>query len=105
MYFNRGSLPWQGLKSANKKVKYDKISETKMSTAVESLCKNFPLEFCDYLNYCRNLRFDDTPNYSHLKARFREVFQREGFELDYVYDWNILNYVFLNDLFYSILAR
>jgi casein kinase 1 alpha len=39
MYFNRGSLPWQGLKAATKKQKYEKISEKKMSTPVELLCK------------------------------------------------------------------
>lgn len=39
MYFNRGSLPWQGLKAATKKQKYEKISEKKMSTPVEILCK------------------------------------------------------------------
>lgn len=39
MYFNRGCLPWQGLKAATKKIKYEKISEKKMSTPVEVLCK------------------------------------------------------------------
>ena len=56
MYFNRSSLPWQGLKAATKKQKYDKISEKKMSTPVEVLCKGFPAEFAMYLNYCRGLR-------------------------------------------------
>lgn len=44
MYFNLGSLPWQGLKAATKKQKYDKISEKKLSTSIETLCKGFPCE-------------------------------------------------------------
>jgi len=42
MYFMRGSLPWQGLKAATKRQKYERISEKKMSTPIEELCKNFP---------------------------------------------------------------
>ncbi len=42
MYFNRGTLPWQGLKAATKRQKYEKISERKMSTPLEELCKNCP---------------------------------------------------------------
>ena len=33
--------------------RYDKISEKKMSTPIELLCKNYPAEFANYLNYCR----------------------------------------------------
>ena len=32
MYFLRGSLPWQNLKANNKKEKYEKIMEKKVST-------------------------------------------------------------------------
>lgn len=39
MYFNKGSLPWQGLKAATKRQKYERISEKKMSTSIEELCK------------------------------------------------------------------
>ena len=35
LHVHRGSLPWQGLKAATKKQKYEKISEKKMSTPVE----------------------------------------------------------------------
>jgi casein kinase 1 len=92
MYFNRGSLPWQGLKAANKKQKYEKISEKKMSTPVELLCKGFPSEFASYLNYTRSLRFDDKPDYAYLRKLFRDLFVREGFQYDYVFDWTILKY-------------
>ena len=44
MYFNRTSLPWQGLKAATKKQKYEKISEKKLSTPIEVLCKVMPAQ-------------------------------------------------------------
>ena len=49
MYFNLGSLPWQGLKAATKKQKYERISEKKMSTPIEVLCKGFPSMGANYL--------------------------------------------------------
>jgi len=39
MYFLRGSLPWQGLKAATKRQKYEKISEKKLSTPIDVLCR------------------------------------------------------------------
>ena len=78
MYFLRGSLPWQGLKAATKRQKYEKISEKKMSTPIESLCKGYAPEFVTYFQYCRSLRFDDKPDYSYLRKLFRDLFAREG---------------------------
>lgn len=92
MYFLRGSLPWQGLKAGTKKQKYDKISEKKMLTPIETLCKSYPSEFTSYFHYCRSLRFDDKPDYSYLKRLFRDLFIREGYQFDYVFDWTILKY-------------
>ncbi|MED6134178.1 Casein kinase 1-like protein 2 [Stylosanthes scabra] len=92
MYFLRGSLPWQGLKAGNKKQKYEKISEKKVSTSIESLCRGYPSEFASFFHYCRSLRFDDKPDYAYLKRLFRDLFIREGFQFDYVFDWTILKY-------------
>ncbi|XP_042469170.1 casein kinase 1-like protein 2 isoform X2 [Zingiber officinale] len=92
MYFLRGSLPWQGLKAGNKKQKYERISERKVSTSIEALCRGYPSEFASYFHYCRSLRFDDKPDYAYLKRILRELFIREGFQFDYVFDWTILKY-------------
>lgn len=90
MYFNRGSLPWQGLKGQVKKQKYEKISDKKMSTPVETLCKGFPSEFATFLNYARSLRFDDKPDYQYLRKLLRDLFMREGYKYDAVFDWTII---------------
>nr|KYP61641.1 hypothetical protein KK1_016147 [Cajanus cajan] len=92
LYFLRGSLPWQGLKAATKKQKYDKICQKKLSTPIEVLCKSHPVEFASYFHYCHSLTFDQRPDYGFLKRLFRDLFAREGYEFDYVFDWTILKY-------------
>ena len=42
LYFLRGSLPWQGLKAATNKQKYEKIGEKKQTTPIKELCEGFP---------------------------------------------------------------
>jgi len=39
------------------------ISEKKMATPIEALCKGAPSEFATYLNYCRSLRLKKKPDY------------------------------------------
>jgi casein kinase 1 epsilon len=87
MYFLRGSLPWQGLNAKDKKEKYDKIKEKKVQTSVESLCKGFPEELTKYLNYTRELKFEGKPDYAYLRRLFTNVYAKNGFELDFQYDW------------------
>lgn len=92
LYFLRGSLPWQGLKAATKKQKYDKICEKKLSTPIEVLCKSHPVEFASYFHYCHSLTFDQRPDYGFLKRLFRDLFSHEGYEFDYIFDWTIIKY-------------
>lgn len=89
MYFCRGSLPWQGLKATTKVQKYERISEKKFSTPLEVLCKGFPTEFATYLSYVRALRFEDKPDYAYLRKLFRDLFFKEGYQNDFVFDWTV----------------
>lgn len=88
MYFNRGQLPWQGIQADSKEEKYRKIMESKRSTSVETLCKGYPAVFASYLNYCRALRFEDRPDYAYLRRLFKDLFMREGFVNDGMFDWS-----------------
>lgn len=88
MYFNRGSLPWQGLKAANKRQKYEKIREKKLATSVEELCQGYPQEFSLYINFCRSYKFDESPNYEALKGIFKRLYNASGYVYDSAFDWN-----------------
>lgn len=91
MYFLRGSLPWQGLKAATNKQKYEKIGEKKQTTPIKELCEGLPEEFSIYLNYVRKLGFEETPDYDFLRELFAKVMKNNGDIDDQVYDWNLLN--------------
>lgn len=92
IYFCRGSLPWQGLKAATKRQKYDRIMEKKMTTPNNILTKGLPNEFLDYMNYIKSLRFDDKPDYPYLRKLFRDLFKRENYKYDYVFDWTLYKF-------------
>ena len=87
MYFLRGGLPWQGLKAATNKQKYEKIGEKKQTTAIKDLCEGFPEEFSKYLTYVRNLGFEDTPDYDYLRELFTQALKNAGEIEDGEYDW------------------
>lgn len=87
MYFLRGGLPWQGLKAATNKQKYEKIGEKKQTTAIKELCDGFPIQFEKYLTYVRNLGFEDTPDYDYLRELFTQALKDSGGVEDGEYDW------------------
>ncbi|ORZ00152.1 kinase-like domain-containing protein [Syncephalastrum racemosum] len=91
LYFLRGALPWQGVKAANSKQKYEKIGEIKRTTSVEKLCAGFPMEFAIFLHYARKLRFDDTPDYEFCMQTFDRALKRINEVDDGVCDWMTMN--------------
>jgi len=89
IYFLKGELPWQGLKAKNMKEKYEKIMEKKISTNVEILCKGLPGELIELLNYSRDIKFDEKPDYAYVKSLFKKLMEREKIENDNNFDWTM----------------
>lgn len=91
-YFLRGSLPWQGLKAPNNKTKYEKIGLTKQRLKPEELLtENIPQQFAEYLSYCRDLRFEQEPDYDYLIGLMDQVLGQLQLKDDEHYDWMNLN--------------
>ena len=68
IYFLKGNLPWQGLKDGDQK--YIRIMEKKLQIPTEVLCYGLPDEFVHYLNYTKNLKFEERPDYDYLRNLF-----------------------------------
>lgn len=94
LYFLRGSLPWQGLPGRSKNEKYSNIKKKKMETSLDELCKGYPPEFKEFMEYCRSLKFDEDPDYKYMIGIFEKCMTRHGFDLkstDYTWKQNRLS--------------
>ena len=88
MYFLRGSLPWQGIPGKNKDERYKKILQKKEETTAHELCKDFPEEFEKYIDYTRNMEYEEDPDYERLKEYFKNIIEEKNENFDYIYIWS-----------------
>ena len=69
VYLLKGSLPWARIKNKNKYEKYKIILNMKKKMSEDILIgdKNNQ-EFIDFMKYCRELKFEETPDYNYLRG-------------------------------------
>ena len=74
IYILTGYLPWNIIdnkdKDTTKSLRNDSIVNMKREIPLDKVCENSPIEFKIYLEYCRKLEYDETPNYNYLKNIF-----------------------------------
>ena len=92
LYLLRGSLPWQNITATTNERKLELILKMKETISTLDLCDGLPKEFIAYFNHIRSLQFGDKPRYSYLRRIFNNLFSREGFKWDQVFDWTILKH-------------
>ena len=90
IYFLKGKLPWQNIKAKNKEEKYNKILAKKIEITSKELCSGLPKEFENFLEYTKNLKYEEKPNYNMLKALFDNIMKKKNYNYNYIYDWTTL---------------
>jgi serine/threonine protein kinase len=89
VYFLLGRLPWQSKQEKGKQPV--KIMEKKLITPPEILCKKLPMEFAYYFHYCKNLKYEDRPDYATLKSLFYDLLLQQinlnHYTNEFVFDW------------------
>ena len=86
MYFANGSLPWQGLKKNDNEDQTALIGDSKFCTSVDKLCQGLHDNFKKYLIACKNLKFDEKPDYESLRNYFKQIATEKHINL--AYQWN-----------------
>lgn len=72
VYLAKGKLPWQGLRNKKKINKTKLIGDIKEKTTIHDLCSGLPSCFNEYIKYCRNLDFDEKPDYEYMRYLFED---------------------------------
>ena len=88
LYFLKGSLPWQGMVLKDPKKKYDKIKQLKYDIKLEDLCAGQPIELVKFIQYARDMKFEDKPDYNYLRNLLRKAATNNGLHFDpSKFDW------------------
>jgi casein kinase I family protein HRR25 len=87
IYLYQGFLPWSEYKCKEMFQLLDKIRNLKLKITNEELCKNLPKEIYDYMNYVKNMNFDDNPDYTYLQSLFLNILTKIGEKNDLMFSW------------------
>jgi serine/threonine protein kinase len=86
IFFYKGKLPWQGIKTQDKAKRLSLIKKKKQSVSRETLCHGLPKEFKTYFDYIDSLEYIDKPRYTSLITLFKNLYERIGYK-DKILEW------------------
>lgn len=86
VYLLLNKLPWQGLKKKKDVDHIKTIGECKKNTELEVLCEGLPQCFLEYIKYCRDLEFNEKPDYEYLKKLFYNTAKNLEIKLKYFWE-------------------
>ena len=86
-FLSGGKLPWQGVSCKAKAEKYVKIYHMKKNLNFSVFCKNMPSEIIYFIKYCRELEFEQKPDYEYLRSLFENILKERGITNDLHFSW------------------
>jgi casein kinase 1 len=74
-----GGLSWTRNGVPKTKAHHDRIIREKRNARPEDLCQGLPVEFEEFLRYCRRLKFAECPDYGRWREEFGELAKAHGY--------------------------
>lgn len=92
IYFILGELPWQGVKAKSKTEKKEKILEIKLK-ANFSLDKRIPIQLINFLDYTKQLKYEERPDYKLIYRQLNKLLYESGDKEEtdsskHIWEWN-----------------
>ena len=87
LYFLTKKLPWQGISAKTLDKRYKKIYDKKVELEKWDKFEQLPEQIKKFIKYCRNLGFNQEPNYKLMKNFFYDLMRKENFENDMNFSW------------------
>jgi casein kinase I family protein HRR25 len=79
-----------GFKGGESERRKNQLDHKMNSTSNGSLFEGLPIEFSLYFKHVQSLGFQDKPDYAYLAKLFRDLFEANNYQYDFVYDWTII---------------
>ncbi|EAX86756.1 CK1 family protein kinase [Trichomonas vaginalis G3] len=77
----KGQLPWHDVRDKNL------CMSCKQTITTEKLCQNLPPQTIEIWNHCRDLKFDEEPNYSFIIEQIDSIFKENEWTASMPLDW------------------
>ena len=87
IYLYKGYLPWSNYKFKDIFQALEKIKAIKENLSMKQLCHGLPIEMFEYMNYIKNMSFEDTPDYRYLQSLFLNILKKIGEKNDLFFSW------------------
>ncbi|GBC08404.1 hypothetical protein RclHR1_08090008 [Rhizophagus clarus] len=85
----RGTLPWAGVTARNAIEGWAKMLKMKANIPLEELFEGVPRGFMDFLQYARNLDFEQEPDYNYARKLLMSAACGGGYDSELIYTTGI----------------
>jgi casein kinase I family protein HRR25 len=82
IYLSKGELPWMGIKTNDRRKKYELIALRKLNISSKELFDNLPKQYLIIYNYIRSLKFNEKPDYIYIRSQIRLIFHKYNYKYD-----------------------
>ncbi len=89
IFLLKGILPWDHVEASNIRDANEEVLLLKNKNKSELLA-GLPPNFGDIYAYLDELKFSSEPDYGKIKGSLTALMKKNGYDMDYKYDWEYL---------------